>query len=334
VDRVRALQYFFAAAEAGSLASAARKLDVSMPAVLKLINALERDLGTVLFHRSPRGLAITPDGQRYLDRCRPLVEALEQARECVGSGTSTRGLVVVGIAPYEEHCIAPHLPRFHGRFPDIELDLRPMRRATGVDAQGVDVFVMPAWQEDHGLVRKILGGTVYRVLASPQYWHDHGIPRHPSELCQHECLVYRTAESALDVWEFERAGELCSQVVSGWLVSASRDVLLDAALGGAGVVRARDVTTRGYTEAGLLVPALTDWTARNAPPPAVFFRPRNRRTARIRAFVDFVSDVFQALESDREPRLAPAQGGRPAWWGTHHARVSTWRAGTSARVRK
>ena len=99
MDKLRALQYFIAAAEAGSLSGAARRLEVSVPAVGKMITALERDIGTTLVERTSRGLVVTADGRSYLDACRPLLEQLEAADAAVSkSGSKPRGTLVVGAA--------------------------------------------------------------------------------------------------------------------------------------------------------------------------------------------------------------------------------------------
>jgi len=71
MDKLRALQYFAVAAEERSLSAAARRLGVSTPAVAKLVTSLERNLGTTLVNRTARGLALTADGERYLENCRP-----------------------------------------------------------------------------------------------------------------------------------------------------------------------------------------------------------------------------------------------------------------------
>ena len=84
MDKLRALQYFVTAAEAHSFTAAARRLEVSVPAIAKLITALERQLGTSLFDRSAQGIELTADGQAYLASCRPLLEQLAAADEAIG----------------------------------------------------------------------------------------------------------------------------------------------------------------------------------------------------------------------------------------------------------
>ena len=79
MDRLRGIEYFVCAAEMGSLSAAAQALDVSPPAVSKLLAALEKRLGLALFFRTSRGVVLTPDGQTYLDRCRQILSDLESA---------------------------------------------------------------------------------------------------------------------------------------------------------------------------------------------------------------------------------------------------------------
>ncbi|HEX4859449.1 MAG TPA: LysR family transcriptional regulator, partial [Usitatibacteraceae bacterium] len=109
MDKLRAIELFVAAAEEKSFSAAARRLDVSVPAVAKMINALENNLGSRLFDRHNRGLALTADGTKYLEACSPLLEQLAQADEAVtGAASRARGTLVVGtMAQLALHCIVP-----------------------------------------------------------------------------------------------------------------------------------------------------------------------------------------------------------------------------------
>lgn len=322
MDKLRALQYFVAAAEASSFSGAARRLDVSMQAVQKLINALERELGASLFDRGPKGLALTASGIQYFERCRGLLEQLASADDSVTPGRP-RGTVVVGL-PGEraERILGPALPHFHARYPHIGVDVRPLSRLTDPEAGAVDVFVMFGWQETPGLVRKFVYQTRYHVVASPQYWSAAGMPQHPADLRNHTCVLYRSGNTLLDVWEFTRAGEKASVRVEGWLASGNRDVLLEAALGGRGVMRATDLTIGNRIRTGDLAPALQDWTPGQAPPVSVLFRPGHRRTLRIRLFVEFVEGIFRGLNADH-PGVTAMTAPRPPWWGKRHGRISS-----------
>lgn len=333
MDKLRALEYFVAAAQESSLSAAARRLDVSIAAVSKLVAALERSLGVALFDRNRHGITLTADGARYLESCGPLLDMLADADERVGGGVGrARGRLVVGAPEFVLHsCLADALPRFHARWPEIQLDLRIVNRVTDTQAEAVDVFVFFGWHDTPDFVHKRIGQTGFHILAAPAYWSARGIPRHPSELEHHECLCFRNPEGTLlDLWVFERPGESVEVPVRGWLSSGHRNVLLDAALAGEGVLRATGITSWHQVLAGRLVPVLEEWGQRHAPPASVLFRPSQRRTARVRAFVDFATELFRELEAQREPTPDGGPRERPQWQGQRVQRAS--RVGAKGRV--
>jgi DNA-binding transcriptional LysR family regulator len=324
LDKLRALQYFVAAAEEASLSGAARRHEVSIPAVAKMVSALERALGASLFDRSPQGLALTADGARYLESCRPLLEQLAEADESMAlAAARTRGEVVVGAPAFVlQNCIAPDLPRFHARYPDIELDFRIVNQVSDLDGAAIDVFILFGWHETPGFVQKRVAQTRYTVLAAPGYWAAREVVERPADLARHECFAFRNPRGVLlDLWEFERANVRESVKVRGWFASSHRNMLLDAALAGEGVIRSTDLIAQALVRSGRLAPVLWSWDSLHAPPVHVLFRPKHRRTPRIRAFVDFAAEVFRRLEAEREEGyVAAAQ--RPAWYGRRSGRAS------------
>jgi DNA-binding transcriptional LysR family regulator len=331
MDKLRALQYFVAAAEEGSFSGAARRLDVSVPAVLKLVTALEHELRAPLFDRSSKGLALTAEGARYFERCRPLLDELLEVDQSIGSAAaSARGVVVIGAPAFvPQACLAHALPVFHARFPDIELDFRIFDGMTDADAAAVDVFVLFGWHEAPDLIQKPIGQSRYRVLAAPSYWAANGVPRRPRDLEHHQCFVVRGASGILlDHWEFSRGGELESVTVGGWLAGTPRDIILTFALAGEGVVRVNDFLTNAHERLGRLVPVLEDWDALHAPPANVLYRAKHRRTPRVRVFVELVAEAFRKLEIDREAGTVPSTP-RPGYLSKHYSRTSK-----AARVRR
>jgi DNA-binding transcriptional LysR family regulator len=239
------------------------------------------------------------------------------------SGSRPRGTVVLGGPTFVLHrCITPMLPQFHARHPDIDLDLRVVNSATEPEAASTDVLVLFGWHDAPDLVQKRIAQARYQIMATPEYWRAHGVPKRPRDLERHTCFVFRNPlGTLLDVWEFDRGKEVESVTVRGWLASSLRDVVLDVALAGEGVVRTTDLTTRLFLEAGRLVPVLADWHARNAPPVNVCFRPKHRRTARVRVVVDFATEIFRKLEGEREG-VTEAASTRPDWYRKRYGRAS------------
>src|SRR5262245_58380778 len=144
MDKLRALQYFVAAAQTSSFSAASRRFGVSVAAVAKLVGALERELGMQLFEPHAQGLSITGACSAYLDACQPALEQLASADDLVGASSArTRGTVVVGVQPViAQECLTAALPRFAALYPEIQLDVRYFMRVTDEQVRGVDVFLV------------------------------------------------------------------------------------------------------------------------------------------------------------------------------------------------
>ena len=324
MDRLRSLMYFIAAAEEGSFSAAARRMDVTIPAVAKLVATLERDLGVKLFERSPQGLVLTGAGQAYLEACRAPVDALAELDEQMrGASSRATGTVVLGIQHVAaKELLAPALPRFHARHPEIEIDLRESTQMTHALAPGVDLYLSFAWPKSTDMVHRPLAGSTFRVCASREYWAARGMPREPEDLRRHDCVLIRTQTgTVMDVWSFAKAGERRHVTVRGWMVcdNVHRQIAIAMALRGQGVVRILDWANRGEQSSGALVPALPDWECVDAPPVVLSYRPGARRVARVRIFIDFLGEIFRELEGARRASIAPA----PFWAGRTESRVSS-----------
>lgn len=293
MDKMRALQCFVAAAQEGSLAGAARRLEVSVPSIHKMVGALERDLGVPLFDRSARGLRLTASGQAYLEGCEPLMQELAALDERVGRAERRpAGVLVVGAHPQlAQHLVVPALPQFHAACPEVLVDLRTVNRLGDADADPVDVFLLHGWPDAQDLVHQKLGYARTVIAASPAYWASHGMLQHPRELAQRTCVMMRNpAGILLDLWEFQRADESFELQVGGWFSSNSRDATLATVLAGHGIGRFSELASLEWLGNGQLVPGLPDWEVRGGPPLNLLYRPGQRRTARVRHFIDFITE--------------------------------------------
>lgn len=324
MDKLRALQCFVAAAEEGSLSAAARRLEVSVPAVGKMVSGLERALGATLVERSARGLMLTADGRSYLDACRPLLDQLANADALLSRpGSRPRGTLVVGAPGFLiQSWLLPALPSFLSAYPDIEVDFRVMTRLAEAETRGVDVSIVLGWPLATGYVHRCLARTRTFVTAAPAYWSAHGMPKHPRELPRHNCLLMRNPEgTVLDLWQLSKGPMTETVKVRGNLISDDRNVIVEAALAGLGVSRLMSLTLRDPTRDGRLVAALTDWEMADPPPINVFYRPSFRRNPRVRPFVDFITDRFRTLAgTDALPDTTlPAE---PQWYRTGAGRAS------------
>jgi DNA-binding transcriptional LysR family regulator len=326
MDKLRALQYFVASAQSRSFTAAARSLNVSVPAIARLVGALEKSLGVSLLERSVHGITLTPDGTKYLEACKQLMEQLAAADEVLrGATVRPRGTLILGAPPIlSQHCILPALPVFHLLYPDITIDIRNVDKPTSTEANATELMVLHGCPRQPDLVHRHLASSRLMICASPNYWATHDRPQTPKDLKNHQCLLFRDQEgTVIDFWEQEKDGSKESVTVSGWLVSSQRDVLLDAAIAGMGVVRITDLTAREPLNKGQLVPVLTEWESKQSPPISLLYRSNQRRIPRVKLFIEFLTDLFHQLESERSPSLViKLEAERPHWYRRRHSRAS------------
>ena len=325
MDKLRALHYLAAAAAEKSFSGAARALEVSVPAVAKMINALEKQLGVQLVERTARGLTLTAGGASYLEACAPALAQLSDADEQARAlAVRLKGTLVVGVQHViARGCLTAALPRFHARHPDIELDVRDFQQVTEGQVSGLDVMLVLGWPKAPDLVcRRIAAGRLI-VVASPAYWAAHGMPERPMDLERHVCLTIRSVYGAvMDAWSFSRGAEQETVRARGWITTsnAHRDLVIELGLEGHGVMRILDWTNLPHLASGVLVQALTDWESTEAVPVNLLYSASTRRIPRARVFIDFVTELFDDLDRRRGGHVMGTE--RPAWLSRPRARAS------------
>lgn len=335
MDKLKALQYFLAAAQTGSLSAAARQQGVSLQAVAKLVGALEAQVGTSLFQRGSRGLTLTSDGVQYAEACAPLLQQLQAADDGLRHARQRpQGTLIVGGTPFIlQHCIVPALPVFHDTWPELTLDLRNVAQLDGPDAKDCDLLLLHGWYEANDWVRRELPVMPHVTVATPAYWKSHGIPRHPRDLAQHTCLCFRNPYGKLlDLWRYRQAGSQAEGqddvieevIVRGWLSSNHRDNLTELVLAGRGVMRVSHAVEHVNLTSGRLTPVLLDWELMDPAPLALYFRAEQRRTSRVRVFADFVQACCDELAQQTSAKGQASVDRRPAWHLGRGRSASSW----------
>ncbi len=269
-----------------------------------------------------------------LDTCQPLLEQLTTADEVIrGDATLPRGTLIIGAHPPLATCIMPSLPRFHARYPDVQIDMRIVNRVTELHDTAAEVFLVQGWPDQADMVRRQIAQPRFLTCAAPGYWAAHGVPQRPKDIERHVCMLFCNDQGTVnDLWQYERGTENESVTARGWLVSNHRDIMLEAVLSGEGVGRIADLTAGAYLRSGQLVPVLLDWKMSDAAPINLLYPSSQRRNPRVRLFMDFVMEVFRGLEADfgygaigtlgTTGNTARQFAERPYWHGRQHRRAS------------
>src|SRR5246500_4313056 len=214
------LAMFAKVAEERSFAAAARAMGVSVATVSRAVTRLEERLGGRLFNRTSRRLALTDYGHMLAERATKIYAEAEEAEDFARETASRpRGLVKLA-APlsFGARWVAPMLPEFFRRYPDIAVDLHLTDAQTDLIGDGFDAALRIAVLEDSSLVARLIVAMRRFVVASPTYIAQHGCPRHPRELAEHPCLSYAN-RAKHDVWRFthQKSGEECAITPTGQL---------------------------------------------------------------------------------------------------------------------
>ena len=246
-------------AERGSFAGAAEDVSLSPSAVAKLITRLEQRLGVRLINRTTRRLALTAEGEIYLDRVREILGAIEAAESEIASAhASPRGHLRVHTFPViAAHELASALPEFLARHPHITFDFMVTNRSVDLVGENVDVSLRMGPLEDSGLVARKIVDLRRVVCASPAYLARHGRPAEPADLGRHACLTL-SRNPGSGSWQFRINGKLTRIDVKGPASADSADMLLRLAIEGVGILRVSEHVVARSIHEGLLQALLQD----------------------------------------------------------------------------
>ncbi|WJR81814.1 LysR family transcriptional regulator [Bradyrhizobium sp. NP1] len=284
------LAMFAKVAEERSFAAAARAMGVSVATVSRAVTRLEERLGGRLFNRTSRRLALTDYGHTLAERASKIYADAEAAEDFAREASSRpRGLVKLA-APlsFGARWVAPILPAFFRRYPEIEVDLHLTDAQTDLIGDGFDAALRIAVLEDSSLVARLIAPVSRFVVASPAYIARHGRPQRPHDLGAHQCLSY-TNRSKRDVWRFthQKTGEECPVTPTGPLRGTSVEALLPTVLEGLAITELPEFIATQYFPKKQLEPVLTDW---RLPQGGLYFvTPTARsRPAKVSALADFL----------------------------------------------
>lgn len=233
-----ALETFLAVADAGNFSEVARRQDVAVSSVTRKIDALESELGSKLFHRSSRRLALTDAGQQFLPRARTILGEVADVKQSIyASDAEPRGLLSV-TAPtvFGRQHVVSAVSSFLRNFPDIEVDLHLTDQIVDLSEQRMDVAIRIGVLPDSELHAITLAPVRLVTCASPAYLARCGRPSSPEELLHHNCITVATQPSPGFVWRYPGVNRNHPLPVRGNFRTDSKDGMLQAALEGVGVL--------------------------------------------------------------------------------------------------
>jgi len=302
MDRLRRMEMLVRAAEAGSFARAAELLQIDPSAVSHTIADLEKELRVTLFYRTTRQLSLTEEGEEIFRRAR---EILGQVADLDAIAARPReglvGTLRLGMSvPISRTVIMPRLPAFMQRHPALQVECFVLTQVKEMHAGGLDVMLRAGVPPESGLIARKLADITFGVYGAPAYLDAAGEPAEPAELAQHRCFVHKppVVPRPLDEWEFERAGERRLVKVPRSLVTDDREGMIDAVLGGAGLMRIGMFDPTLITS-GRLRRVLGSWLCVGGQPIYALYRKTSPVAPKVTAFLAFVDETFAAFDRDQ-----------------------------------
>jgi LysR family transcriptional regulator for bpeEF and oprC len=318
MDRFRAMDTFVRVAELGSFTRAADLLEVNKATVTTHVAQLESHLGVRLLERTTRRLALTADGAAFLEHAKRILGELADAEAELGrSRTVARGRLRAEMtAATARIVVLPRLPRLLAAHPELEVVISMHDETVDLVESGIDVALRVGPLADTSYVARKLHDLRWVTCASPAYLARRGEPLVPADLATHDCLgLYSLRDRRAFDWAFHVDGAETFVTPRGPLALTNPESLVDAAIGGIGIVQIVDVLAAEAIAAGRLRPVLAAFDRADRTPVSIVYPQRRHLSAKVRAFVDFAATAFEELAALRaaavpSPATAPAAPAR------------------------
>lgn len=285
---ITAMLAFAETVKQGSFAGAARELGLSPSAVAKSVARLEQDLGLRLLHRTTRKVNLTGDGSELYARCRRIVDEMDALREeAEGVRGTPRGTLRLNLPiTYGRQIIVPKLAALMRAHPDLALDLSFSDRYADLIRDGLDAVVRMGVLADSGLVARRIGSQHMIICAGASYVRRRGMPRHPSELGSHDCLVFRLPTTGRPrPWQMRDGRRDISFTPASRAVFDDGDALVQAVAHGMGLIQVPDYMAADEIKARRVVEVLADFR----PPPlpiSLVYATSRQITPRMRVLIE------------------------------------------------
>lgn len=296
MDKLRAMTSFVRIIDRGSLTAAAADLGVSLPAMVRTLASLERELGTTLLNRTTRRIHLTDEGRQYLDCCRTVLAQVQEAEAALHSRRAAPHgrLAVTASVLFGQRYVAPLMSEFLSKHREVRGELLFVDRVVNLVEEGLDAAVRIGVLPDSSLVALPLGKVRRVVCASPRYLNARGVPRRPEDLRAHACVSFTGLTPHAD-WTFR--GRPPKIAVASVLTCNQADAALGACVDALGLGSFLSYMVAPHVRAGRLRYVLEDFE--NEPLPISFVYPQSRMLSpTVRAFANLCTESLRRARFD------------------------------------
>jgi DNA-binding transcriptional LysR family regulator len=282
---------FVKTADLGSFVAAGRALEISASAVGKGVAKLEQEVGVRLLQRSTRRIQLTDEGRLFHERCRRVLDDLDDAQAMLSNAREVpRGRLRVSAPIVGYHFLLPIVPDFLAHYPEVELDINFTDRTIDLIEEGIDVAIRSGDLPDSRLVSRPLNPFRLLLCASPAYLERHGTPWVVRDLERHATVRFRHPSSGklLD-WPMLQSANDADTRLRTVLACNNMEAVFGATLRGLGIACMPDFLARDALADGRLVSLLDGVVSAGGRFKALW--PSSRHLSpKVRVFVDHLGE--------------------------------------------
>jgi LysR family transcriptional regulator, regulator for bpeEF and oprC len=295
LDRIDLFRIFTRVVECASFTRAADTLGVPRSSVSAAVQELEGRVGARLLHRTTRKVSPTQDGTAFYDRCQRVIADVEETENLFRqSAAQPSGRLRIDVpGRIGRLIIAPALPEFLERYPQIDIDLGVTDRAVNLVEDSVDCVVRVGLLSDSGLIARPIGRLALINVASPAYLARHGTPREINDLDKHWAVNYASPSSGrVEDWEWLEDGTLRTLPMRGRVTVNSAEAYIACCLAGLGVIQIPAYDVRSHLDAGELVELMPDYRAEPMPM-TLLYSHKQHLSRRLHVFAEWLETLLK-----------------------------------------
>jgi DNA-binding transcriptional LysR family regulator len=291
------LKLFARVAALGTLSAVARERDVPVSQISRVLTRLEKTCGARLIHRSTHGLALTAEGETFLDYCRRIAGTLDELEaDFATKAREASGLVRVAASTViAQYLLLPSLAGLNARHPRLRIELEVSDRLVDMAREGIDIAIRTASALADTAVARQIGHLGRAIYASPAYAAQHGLPVQPADLRQHR-LIANTAAPHLNHWPFVVDGQPLKLPIEGYWRSNDTGIVANMVLEGLGIGRLSTLVAEPMVLQRRLVRVLPDFTDPQAVAIYAVTAGARQRLPKIKACIDYWAEWIGAGE--------------------------------------
>jgi len=292
MDRIDAMRAFVAVVTEGSFSNAANTLQLSPQLVSKYVSKLEEQLNTRLLNRTTRKVSLTEAGSHYFGHAQQILLSIDDMESKLGGlQQNPKGVLRIS-APVSfalKH-MAKLITDFQIHYPLVKVDLQLTDRKVDIVEEGFDVALRIGQLKSSSLIAKKVAPIRVMLCAAPDYLNKHGTPTQPEDLERHRYLhySYMNMDGKDDIYQLLKAKYLKQ---GSELRSNNGDVLVDAAIAGAGLVLQPTFIISESISSGKLVVVLPEIEPEALGLYAVYAH-RKLLPHKVRCFIDFMEGYY------------------------------------------